>query len=70
MMVAVGDVTFAGLVRSNKTAAFIINQLKQECSRDKIVNSVFEKYDASKEVITEDVDYILDLLRKIGALEE
>lgn len=28
MMVAVGDVTFAGLVHSDKTAAFIINQLK------------------------------------------
>lgn len=70
IMVAAGNVSFAGLVRSNKTAAFIIDSLKTDTTKDAIVNAMAEKYDAPRAVIAQDVDHILDKLRSIGALDE
>lgn len=66
------DVTssFAGLVRSNKTAAFIVDCLKTDTTKEQIVDAMYEKYDAPKEVMQKDVDAIIDKLRGIGALEE
>lgn len=61
---------FSGLVRSNKTAAFIVDCLGNDTTEDEIVEKMLEKYDAPKEVITEDVKTILDTLRSIGALDE
>lgn len=66
------DVTssFAGVVRSNKTAAFIVECLKKDTTREQIVAAMYEKYDAPKEVLQKDVDKIIEKLRGIGALEE
>lgn len=70
IMVAVGDVKFAGLVRSNRTAAFIVDCLKSETTKEDIVGAMAEKYDAPKDVIEKDVEGILEKLRSIGALDE
>ena len=66
------DVTnsFSGLIRSNKTAAFIVDQLKTETTRENIVAAMLEQYDASEDVISRDVDTVLTKLRSVGALEE
>ncbi len=70
IIVGTGSVNFSGMVRSNRTAAFIVEQLKQEVSQDQIVDAMFETYDAPKEVIEKDVERILDKLRSIGAIDE
>jgi hypothetical protein len=70
IMVSAGDVSFAGLVRSNKTAAFIVDCLKTETTKEQIVDAMAEKYDASKDVMARDVEIILGKLRSIGALDE
>ena len=72
IMLATGDAfnVFSGLVRSNETAAFIIDSLKEETSADAIVDAMEERYDAPREVIAQDVARILDQLREIGALQE
>ena len=66
------DVTssFAGLVRSNRTAAFIVECLKKDTTIEQIVETMYEKYDAPKEVLQKDVESIVEKLRGIGALEE
>ncbi|MGN0600691.1 MAG: PqqD family protein [Oscillospiraceae bacterium] len=69
IMVAAGG-SFAGMVRSNATAAFIVDCLKNETSKDSIVDAMCAKYDAPREVITKDVDGVLAKLRSIGALNE
>lgn len=69
IMVA-SDGAFAGLVRSNATAAFIIDQLKMETSKEQILDAMSKKYDGDREIMAEDVDLVLRNLRKIGALEE
>lgn len=70
IMVAAGEAKFSGLVRSNKTAAFIVDSLKQPTTREQIVDAMTEQYDAPREVIAKDVDKILDRLRSIGAIDE
>ena len=62
IMVTVGDVGFAGLVRSNKTAAFIVDCLKSETTKEAIVDAM--------DVLDRDVEGILAKLRSIGALDE
>lgn len=70
IMVGTGEVRFAGLVRSNKTAAFIIDCLKVETTREEIVSKMVDCYDASREVIAADVQHILEQLDSIGAIVE
>lgn len=40
------DGGFAGMVRSNATAAFIIDQLKTETTKEAILDAMCKKYDA------------------------
>ena len=72
IMVAVGDAAdkFHGLVRSNKTAAFIIDCLKHENTEEQIVDTIIEKYEVSRDVVTKDVRKIIAILRQIGAINE
>ena len=69
-LIPVGTESFNGIVRSNKTAAYIVDLLKEETTEEKIIDALCARYDASREVITTDVRKILDTLRSINALEE
>ena len=60
---------FAGMVRSNATAAFIIDQLKTETTKEAILDAMCKKYDAPRAEMAEDVDMVLGNLKKIGALD-
>ena len=62
------DGGFAGMVRSNATAAFIIDQLKTETTKEAILDAMEKKYDASRAVMTEDVDMVLG--KGIGLLDK
>ena len=70
VMVAVGSAAFSGIVRSNKTAAFIVDQLKTDTTKEKILAAMQEKYDADPAVMEKDIDKVLEKLRSIGALDE
>lgn len=72
IMVAAGTASevFRGMVRSNATAAFIIDCLKEEITREELRDKLVARYDAPREIILRDLDRILDSLRKIGALDE
>lgn len=70
VMVATGTANFAGLVRSNATAAFIVDCLKEPTTKDEIVDKVLAKYDTTREVVAADVEKILTKLRGIGAIDE
>ena len=70
IMVATGSASFSGLVRANATAAFIMDCLKEETTREGIIEKMLTRYDASAEVVTADVDKVLSQLRSIQALDE
>ena len=60
---------FSGMVRSNSTAAFIVNQLKSETTAGPIVDAMAKEYDAPRSVIEKDVAKIITQLVSIGAIE-
>ena len=69
-LVPVGGESFHGIVRSNKTAAFIVDCLQAETTEEAIVDAMCAKYDAPREQIVADVAETLATLRRINALEE
>ncbi|MBR2526905.1 MAG: PqqD family protein [Blautia sp.] len=69
-LVSMNPEAFRGFMRSNETAGAIVDLLKKETTREKVIASMLEAYDAPEEVVAKDVDSILDKLRSIHALEE
>ena len=69
-LVPLGHETFNGIVRSNKTAAFIVNCLKKDTTPECITDAMCRQFDAPREVIAADVEEVLKTLREIHALEE
>ena len=71
MMVATGPAAkvFHGLIRSNETAAFIVDCLKKETTEQEIVEAMLQEYDAPEELIARDVHSVVEKLQGIGALE-
>ena len=69
-LVPMGAESFSGVVRSNRTAALIVDLLKQETDREEIVDALCAKFDAPRELIAADVDEILGVLKRVSALEE
>lgn len=72
IMVAAGAAAahFQGMVRSNRTAAYIVDCLMVETTEAELVDRMAAKFDAPREVIARDVARILVQLRQIGALDE
>ena len=64
------DQNFNGFIRNNRTAAEIVELLKSETDKDSIVNVLFSRYDAPKEIIEKDVERILKQLKSIGAIDD
>jgi hypothetical protein len=69
MMVDV-SAKFSGLVRSNKTAAAIIDLLKKDTTEENIISAMLRKYDVSESVLKQDVRRIIETLRNVGAIDE
>ena len=67
MISAGGD--FNGMVRSNSTAAEIIDMLKNEITREEIIAAMLEKYEVEEPVLSADVDKVIGKLREIGAID-
>jgi len=61
---------FSGLVKSNSTAAFIISQLENDTNKDAILDAMKKKYRGDESLMEEDIDKVIGILRKIGALDE
>lgn len=72
LMVAAGPAAklFHGMVRSNETAAFIVDCLKSPCSESEIVDRLLEEYEVDAETARRDVSAVLEQLRSISAIEE
>lgn len=70
IMVSTDKNVFSGIVTSNSTAAYIVDLLKDDTTPEKIKKALCEKYDAPEDVISKDVDTIIEKLRSIGVIEE
>ena len=70
ILVSVGKTRFSGMARGNETAAFIIEQLKHETTKEEIVAELMKTYDVDRETAEKDVDTMIGKLRSIGAITE
>ena len=59
---------FNGLIRSNPTAAFIIEALKTDTTESAIVDKLLAKYDVGRATAEKDGADIIGKLRDIGAV--
>lgn len=70
IMVATSTKVFAGIVKSNATAAYIIECLKEDTTVDAIADKMLTEYDIDRETVISDINMIIEKLRGIGAIEE
>lgn len=68
--VTAGNTSFNGIIRSNQTAGFVIDCLREDTTEEEIAKKMFDEYDAPMEVISADVKKAIDKLRSIGAIDE
>lgn len=69
-LVPVGGEAFQGIARGNKTAAAIIDLLKEDTTEAEIVDAMCARYpDAPRDLIASDVGRVLDTLREMNAIE-
>lgn len=71
-LVPTGDAakSYHGIVRCNKTAAFVIECLKTEASEAELLEKLKQKYEGDADYMAECLKKTLDTLRSIHALVE
>lgn len=69
-LVSISGDSFNGIVRNNRTAAFIVDCLKKETTESEIIDAMCGKFDAPREEISADVKEIVKKLRSIDAIED
>ena len=70
-MVSTGGTEFSGIVKSNSTAAFIIDCLSSDTTENEITDKLLEKYTGvERAVVEKDVAKVIAKLRTIGAIED
>ena len=62
--------SFRGIVRSNETAAFVVEQLKNETTEEAILEALKSEYEGDVEKMRSDLQGVLQKLRDIEAIEE
>lgn len=70
ILVPAGGQSFTGIVRSNETAAYIIDSVKEETTRKDLIRNMMNHYQIDEETASRGVDKVLQQLRQIDALDE
>ncbi|MCQ2354496.1 MAG: PqqD family protein [Clostridia bacterium] len=70
--VAAGDAgrVFNGMIRMNKTAAFIMENMREDTDEAGLVEALCGKYDVDAETARKNVKIIVDRLRSAGLIGE
>ena len=69
-MIPTANAAFKGMVKSNDTAAFIIECLKTDTTEDEITDKLLTEYSgADRETVRRDVSAVIEKLKGIGAIE-
>lgn len=61
---------FNGMITLNESGAFFWDCLKEETTKEKVVEKVLEVYEVSREKAEEDVSSFIDMLRENALLDE
>lgn len=69
--VATGEAakSFNGIIRNNKTANYIFEQLKEDKTEEELVDALLEHYEVSREKAQTDVAALIAKLREAGLID-
>jgi len=72
IVVTVGKaaVDFSGLIKLNETGAFLFDLLKDDQTKNSLLEAVINEYDVDEELALKDIDNFLNVLRKHNILNE
>lgn len=68
--VAIGDTDTNKMITVNESAKTIWDALESDTTEDKILSIMSDKYDASADILKDDIREFLEVLRREGVLEE
>lgn len=60
---------FKGIVKLNETAAFLVKLLKEDRTKEELIEALSKEYDVDLDVVKDDVDRVLKKLEEINALQ-
>lgn len=60
---------FKGMIRINKSGAFLFEKLKDGISYDELVNALTEKYEVEESVAKSDLDRFIKTFEDCGLIE-
>lgn len=63
-------VNLNGMITLNDSGAVLWNLLENDTTKDAVIDGMLEKFEIDRETAEADIDEFLELLRKIGALDE
>ncbi|MBQ8979038.1 MAG: PqqD family protein [Oscillospiraceae bacterium] len=69
LIVPLGGASFSGMVRGNESSGVIFDCLNNDTTIDAIVKELMDRYEAPEETVRNDVNNVINKLKKIGALE-
>lgn len=64
------ETNFKGIVRSNETAAFVVDCLKEDTTSEEILAKLKEAYEGDEEVMKKDIETVIGKLKAIDALTD
>lgn len=72
ILVPVGDTAleFNGLITVNEVGAFLWEHLKDDITRDQLIQATLDEYEVDQETVTKDVDEFLAHLSEAGIIQE
>ena len=62
--VGVGAAEFRGVIKLNETASFMLSLLKNDISKDQIIDALSKEYGVPYNVVVDDVDKYLNEFRE------
>jgi len=70
LLVSVDSKLFSGMAQGNRTAAFLIDLLKQDTDEEQLTSALLERYEVDRETAAADVHHLVEQLRSIRAIDE
>lgn len=71
IVVSVGaDVNFSGMLTLNDTGVFFWNLLKENTTKEAMLEAALKEYDVDREIASADIDEFLAKLNEKGILED
>ena len=62
-------VDFKAIITLNETGAYLWELLKEDISKEKLLENMLKEYDADEKILSADIDEFLSVLEEKGLLE-